>query len=462
MRTAAMNASGSVTGSRLTMSRPTGTSYWRDTPRSPRSALVSHSTYWRGIGRFSPSASRSRAAASGLPSGPMITSAGSPGSTRTTTNTSSETTRRVTTKAAARLAMYPRTLIGSGLFRPRDLGEIERRQRQILPEPLQPLLGDGQPRVDVEPHHRCILDELLLHPHVELAARLVVDRHLRLLEELLELGAVVAEVVGGLRVVGDVPRLGVADDGQVVLGVLPHARQPLAPLDLLDLDLHTDLPELAGDHLAGPHRVVVLGRDLQHGLEPVRVAGLGQQLLGPGGIVRHRAGHVDEVGVERIDVRPEHAAEPEHRAPHHLGLVDPVGDGPSHPDVAVRLARVVHRHDHVVGRLADDDLEPPVLLEIRHVLGADAEHRRVDVARLERGQRGVRVGDEAVRHPVQLGEPLDVILRILHQHDAVAPHHSATLYGPVPIGSLFSVSTPSRGYMTEPWRAMLSRKLAVV
>ena len=107
-----MNASGSVTGRRLTMSRPTGTSYCSDFPRSPRSAPVSHSAYWTAIGRFSPIASRRRAAASGLPSGPMMISAGSPGSTRTTTNTSSETTRRVTTKAAARLAMYPRTSLG--------------------------------------------------------------------------------------------------------------------------------------------------------------------------------------------------------------------------------------------------------------------------------------------------------------------------------------------------------------
>jgi len=68
--------------------------------------------YWTAIGRFNPIASRRRAAASGLPSGPMMISAGSPGSTRTTTNTSSETTRRVTTKAAARLAMYPRTSLG--------------------------------------------------------------------------------------------------------------------------------------------------------------------------------------------------------------------------------------------------------------------------------------------------------------------------------------------------------------
>src|SRR2546428_3522061 len=152
MSSAAISVSGSVTGNRLAMSRPTGRSYWRDTPRSPCSALVSHATYWRGIGRFSPSASRSRAAASGLPSGPMITSAGSPGRTRTTTNTRPETKKRVATNAATLLAMYRRTPTRvSGLLDPRDLGEIEHGRREILPESLHAFLGHGEPRVDVEP-----------------------------------------------------------------------------------------------------------------------------------------------------------------------------------------------------------------------------------------------------------------------------------------------------------------------
>ncbi len=38
MNAAARAISGSVTGRRLTMRRPTGTSYWMDTPRSPRRA----------------------------------------------------------------------------------------------------------------------------------------------------------------------------------------------------------------------------------------------------------------------------------------------------------------------------------------------------------------------------------------------------------------------------------------
>src|SRR5262245_2527016 len=272
MSAAAIRVSGKVTGSRLRIKRPTGTSYCSDLPRSPCTARESHSAYWTRMGRLRPSASRSRAAASGLPSAPMITSAGSPGSTRTTTNTRPETRKRVATNAATLLAMYRRTPTPrSRLLDPRDLGQIvdAGAGRQIFPEALQPLLGHGQPRVDVEPDDRGVLDELLLHLHVELTARLVVDGDLGLREKLLELGAVVTEVIFRVGVVGDVPRLGVPDDRQIVFGVLPHAREPLTPLDLLDLDLHAGLLELVGQDLAGPHRVVVLRRDLQHRLEAV-------------------------------------------------------------------------------------------------------------------------------------------------------------------------------------------------
>src|SRR5205809_363669 len=125
MRHAASSVSGIVTGSRLAMRRPTGTSYWIDTPRSPRSALQSQCAYWIAIGRFSPIASRSRAAASGLPSVPMMMSAGSPGSTRTTTKTMRETKNRVATNAATRLRRWRRTF-------PRRLDS----GRELAPEPL--------------------------------------------------------------------------------------------------------------------------------------------------------------------------------------------------------------------------------------------------------------------------------------------------------------------------------------
>ena len=91
------------------MRRETGTSYWIDTPRSPASARRSQSAYWTTSGRLRPSASRRRTTASGLPSVPMMISAGSPGSTRITTNTSAETKKRVATSVATRLSTYRRT-----------------------------------------------------------------------------------------------------------------------------------------------------------------------------------------------------------------------------------------------------------------------------------------------------------------------------------------------------------------
>src|SRR5207245_1157641 len=109
MKAAASSVSGSVTGSRLMISRPTGTSYWIDTPRSPRTAWASQSTYWTTRGRSSPSDVRSRAVASGLPSVPMMTCAGSPGRTRITTKTRRDTTKRVATNAATLLLRYCRT-----------------------------------------------------------------------------------------------------------------------------------------------------------------------------------------------------------------------------------------------------------------------------------------------------------------------------------------------------------------
>ncbi len=103
IRAAAISASGSVTGSRERIRRPTGRSYWIEVPRSPRAARASQSMYWSASGRSSPIAWRSLASVSGFDSTPRISVAGSPGSTRTTTKTSAERKKRVATKAATLL-----------------------------------------------------------------------------------------------------------------------------------------------------------------------------------------------------------------------------------------------------------------------------------------------------------------------------------------------------------------------
>ncbi len=103
MKAAAMRVSGNVTDRRETTSEPTGTSYWIERPRSPRNARPIHSTYWTTSGRLRPSDSRMRSTASGLPSVPTMTRAGSPGRTRTTMKTSRDTKRRVTASVATLL-----------------------------------------------------------------------------------------------------------------------------------------------------------------------------------------------------------------------------------------------------------------------------------------------------------------------------------------------------------------------
>ena len=128
-----------------------------------------------------------------------------------------------------------------------------------------------------------------------------------------------------------------ADDREVVVRFAPDAGDPLAPLDLLELDPHADLLQLVDDDLAAPHGVVVLRRDLQHRLEAVRVAGLGEQLLRLRRVVGHRAGEVDEVGVQRIHVAAEDPSHPEHRTLQHVRLVDRVGDRPPDAHVGVGL-----------------------------------------------------------------------------------------------------------------------------
>src|SRR5712692_5326485 len=434
VKNAAIAVSGSVTGRRLTISAPTGTSYWSETPSSPRRAPPSQSAYWTTSGRPSPMAARKRATTSGLASGPAMTSTGSPGSTRIATKTRTETKPRVTASATTRRTTYPRTAVEGRLLRPADLGQIARGQRQVLPDPLHALLRHGQAGMHEQPRGRCVLDQQPLHLQVEIAARVVVQGDLGFLEQLLETRTVVPEVVLRVGVVRDVPSLGVADDGEVVLGLPPDAREPPPPFDLLQPDAHTHLLELADDDLARPHGVVVLRRHAQHGLEPAGIPGLGQELPGLAKVVGHGSGEIHEVRVQRVDVGAEDAPHAEHGAVQDLALVEGVGQGATHPDVRERLLAVVHGQDHVVGGAALDHREPWVTAKLGDVLGAEAEERGVDVARLQRGLSGVGIGDEAESDALQLGQALDVVVRVPGQRDAVAAHPVAEPERPRPEG----------------------------
>src|SRR5262245_58046941 len=185
MKPAASSVRGSVTPRRETMSALTGTSYWIERPRSPRRPWPTHSTYCTQIGRSRPIARRSCAAASGVLSVPRMISAGSPGSTRITTKTRIETKNSVATREARRRVTYCLTAAclcpcrrgrapgprdrPDGLSLPGDLGEVERRDRKILPDPRDAFLGDDQPRVHEQPHGWRLVGQHVLHPHVELA-----------------------------------------------------------------------------------------------------------------------------------------------------------------------------------------------------------------------------------------------------------------------------------------------------
>src|SRR6185503_8152256 len=155
MKPAASRVSGRVTVRRERIRVPTGRSYWMERPRSPRRAWPTQRAYWTGIGWSRPRACRTRATESGLASSPRMMRAGSPGRTRTTTNTSSETKRRVTARAATRRTTWrcngraapaPRSLL------PGHLGQVEDGRGLVLPHPGHALLGDDQARVHVEPH----------------------------------------------------------------------------------------------------------------------------------------------------------------------------------------------------------------------------------------------------------------------------------------------------------------------
>src|SRR5512144_816597 len=164
---------------------PTGRSYWIDRPRSPRRAWPTHCAYCTGIGRSSPRACRTRATESGLASRPRMMRAGSPGSTRTTTKTSNETKKRVTARAPTRRKTYrcnyfcqatsERSRTGAGWS---------------FHSPVTPFL--------VMTSRGGLVGQHLLHLDVERAPALVVHRDLRVRIELLELGAVPAEVVLGV------------------------------------------------------------------------------------------------------------------------------------------------------------------------------------------------------------------------------------------------------------------------
>ena len=101
MKTAASRASGRVTGSRVTISWPDRQVVLdRAAEVAAQRARAASRRTARGAAGSAPAPRAAARWPRGLPSVPMISSAGSPGSTRTTTNTSAETNSRVAASAA--------------------------------------------------------------------------------------------------------------------------------------------------------------------------------------------------------------------------------------------------------------------------------------------------------------------------------------------------------------------------
>ena len=106
MRNMAASASWAVAASRSVTTRRAGARYWKDWPKSPRNTLRMKIPYWTWSGSRRPRCRFSSSTADwGAPSGSNIL-AGSPGRTRSTTNTRTETPRSVRAAWPSRRRTY--------------------------------------------------------------------------------------------------------------------------------------------------------------------------------------------------------------------------------------------------------------------------------------------------------------------------------------------------------------------
>src|SRR5262245_59395892 len=134
--------------------------------------------YWTGSGRSRPMEARRRATVSGAASRPSTRMAGSPGRTRTTTKTSTDTKRRMAPMSAIPLRIERRT--PSHLL-PVELGKLHGRDGKGLPNPRNALLGHHEARMHVQPDHGRLVRHHPLQPGELLAAILVVHGPLGIL-----------------------------------------------------------------------------------------------------------------------------------------------------------------------------------------------------------------------------------------------------------------------------------------
>src|SRR6266545_4762756 len=431
-------------------------------PKSPRTAPVAKRTNCSGSGRSSPRSLRTSETVSGVASGPAARRAGSPGSRCRNMNTSTATIRSVGTRPARRLAMNwsmggrggnakeavvpanagtqcrsSKTLDsrvrGNDNREPLlqvDLGEIERRIRNHVDTGKLLVVCREQPLGDQRRPRRVLVDRLL-RVLVQLRLLVGVGRELRVLDVAVDLRVL---VVGGVeeprrprfpaeqrsdRPVRFAGRRRPAD----VVQTYRRGRRILPALDLLhaltrleqrDLRADADLLELLLKELRDLLRGAVVVRRPQLGLEAVRIAGFGHQLLRLRDIVGpradlHRVLHtIRNHALRRLGVAVE-------RDLRERVLVDRVRDRLAHLRVVERLLLRVHRKVAQHDRRRGDDLE--VRLALQHV-GELVRNREREVcfAGLHHRRTRVVVDDRLPRDRVDLRvslAPIAVELRDL-------------------------------------------------
>ena len=199
-----------------------------------------------------------------------------------------------------------------------------------------------------------------------------------------------------------------ADDGQAEVLAAKHGFQPLRPFHIYDLGGNPDLCELGGDDLAATPRIGGR-RQVQRGLKPVGIAGLGQERAGLVGIVGRHAREIDIGRVMRGEMRTDGCAVAKHRAVDDRLAINGMGQRLTHFHVVKGRLQVVGRQDRLPLGRAHEHLKAWVGIELGQVFRRREAGEGVDILGHHRGKGSGGVGDELERRAVQYGGRAPVI-----------------------------------------------------
>src|SRR5215471_1391220 len=298
-RNSALPVSRSVALKRSSTSPSTGRFIQSDRPKSPRATWPIHVRYWTWSGWSRPIWWRSRSRSSRLALAPSITSAGSPGdrcSTRKTITETPSSTGPSCRSRRARNRVTGRAVRADSAEADRLHAEVEAR---VELEALHALRGRSDLDLVIDEHPRRVVDEDSLSLPIERRAFALVRDVARLGQERVELLVLVEGAVGPVgRPLARVEQ-GVHHHVGILGAGSPREREQLlllraqlgdvgAPLHRLHRRVHADRFEIRLDHDGHRGRRLHARARLGHPhrrREAVRVAGLGEQLLRPRGIV---------------------------------------------------------------------------------------------------------------------------------------------------------------------------------